>query len=70
MDALSDSTARVLDIEARQDDVLRQLEELERRLDQILAEYSPAPSSSAQPSAAPSSATLLADSAPSIAKAA
>jgi hypothetical protein len=42
MDTLSDSAARVLDIEARQDDALRQVEELERRVEQVLAEHLPA----------------------------
>jgi hypothetical protein len=42
MDALSETAIRLLDIEARQDDVLRQLEELERRIEQVLAEHLPA----------------------------
>ncbi len=41
MDSLSESTARLVDIEARQDEVLRQLDELERRIEQVLAEYAP-----------------------------
>ena len=41
MDCESDTTARILEIEARQDDALRQLAELERRVEQVLAEYLP-----------------------------
>jgi len=42
MDSLADTTARILDLEARQDEALRQLKALEQRLEQVLAEYSPA----------------------------
>ena len=38
MDSFSDSTRRILEIEARQDDALRQLEALECRIEQVLAE--------------------------------
>lgn len=38
MDSLSDSASRILEIEARQDDALRQLEALESRIEQVLAE--------------------------------
>jgi tetrahydromethanopterin S-methyltransferase subunit G len=41
MDSLAESTARLVDIEARQDELLRQLDELERRIEQVLAEYAP-----------------------------
>lgn len=37
----SDTAGRILEIEARQDEALRQLEELERRVEQVLAEYLP-----------------------------
>jgi hypothetical protein len=39
MDSRSDSAARILEIEARQDDALGQLEALERRVEAVLAEY-------------------------------
>ena len=52
MDSFSDTTRRILEIEARQDDALRELEALERRLEQVLAEYLPLPSS---PQASPAS---------------
>jgi hypothetical protein len=45
MDSISDTTRRILEIEARQDDALRELEALERRLEQVLAEYLPLASS-------------------------
>jgi hypothetical protein len=41
MDSISDTTRRILEIEARQDEALRELEALERRLEQVLAEYLP-----------------------------
>jgi hypothetical protein len=41
MELISDTTRRILEIEARQDDALRELEALERRLEQVLAEYLP-----------------------------
>ncbi len=41
MDSRSDSAARILEIEARQDDALGQLEALERRVEAVLAEYVP-----------------------------
>jgi hypothetical protein len=42
------------DIESRQDEVLRQLDELNRRLEQVLAEYgaSPRPQTDSLPKAA------------------
>ena len=43
MDTLSDTTARILDIESRQDDAIRQLIELENRLEQILRQYGGVP---------------------------
>ncbi len=49
MESFTETTARIVDIETRQDDVLRQLEILERRLEQVLAEY--APPASASPAA-------------------
>lgn len=42
MDSLSVS-ARILDIETRQDEALRQLDVLERELERVLAEHLPAP---------------------------
>ncbi len=36
-----DSAVRILDIEARQDDALRQLADLELRIEQVLAEFLP-----------------------------
>jgi len=41
MDSISDTTRRMLEIEARQDEVLRELAALERRLEQVLAECLP-----------------------------
>jgi len=41
MDRLSEAAARILDLEARQDDVLRQLEELERQVEAVLAQHLP-----------------------------
>ena len=41
MDNLNDPTAKILEIEARQDEALRQLAELERQLEQVLAQYTP-----------------------------
>jgi hypothetical protein len=41
MDSISDTTRRILEIEARQDEALRELDLLERRLEQVLAEYLP-----------------------------
>jgi hypothetical protein len=38
----SSSTSPLLDIDRRQDDVLQQLDELERRIQRVLAEYAPA----------------------------
>lgn len=37
-----EAAARILDIESRQDEVLKQLDELERRVAAVLAEYLPA----------------------------
>ena len=42
MDTLLETAARILEIESRQDDALRQLAELERRVTQVLAEFLPA----------------------------
>ena len=36
-----DTVARILDLEARQDEALRQLDELERSLDALLAQVLP-----------------------------
>ena len=41
MDSLSDSARRILEIEARQDEALKQLEALERQIEQVLAEHLP-----------------------------
>jgi len=41
MHSRSESAARILEIEARQDDALGQLEALERRVEAVLAEYVP-----------------------------
>jgi hypothetical protein len=37
MDTLTETSARILEIESRQDDALRQLAELERQIEQVLA---------------------------------
>jgi hypothetical protein len=42
MDTLLETAARISEIESRQDDALRQLAELERRIAQVLAEFLPA----------------------------
>lgn len=42
MDTLLETAARIVEIESRQDDALRQLAELERRVAQVLAEVLPA----------------------------
>ena len=39
MDSISDSANRMFEIEARQDEALQQLAELERRVEQVLAEH-------------------------------
>ena len=39
MDSLAETAARIVDIESRQDEALRQLEALERRVAQTLAEH-------------------------------
>ncbi len=49
MDSISDTTRRILEIEARQDEALRELEALERRLEQVLAEYLPMQAGSQTP---------------------
>lgn len=41
MKSLDEMNARVSEIESRQDEALRMLDELERRVDQLLAEYLP-----------------------------
>jgi tetrahydromethanopterin S-methyltransferase subunit G len=41
MAKLPETVVQMMEIEARQDEVLRQLDELERRIDQVLAEYVP-----------------------------
>jgi hypothetical protein len=46
MDSISAAARRVLDIEARQDEALRQLDLLERELERVLAEHLPAPAAS------------------------
>ena len=49
MELISDTTRRILEIEARQDDALRELEALERRLEQYwpsICRCSPASKSS------------------------
>lgn len=51
MDSISDTTRRILEIEARQDEALRELEALERRLEQVLAEYLPMQAGSQAPPA-------------------
>jgi hypothetical protein len=43
-----DTTARVVELEARQDEALRQLAELERRIDAVLAEVLPKTESRAE----------------------
>jgi hypothetical protein len=47
MDTLLETAARILEIESRQDDALRQLAELERQIAQLLAEFLPAPAQGA-----------------------
>jgi hypothetical protein len=42
MDSSSKAAARIQQIEAQQDEILRQLEELERRTESVLAEHAPA----------------------------
>jgi hypothetical protein len=44
MQRSSEAAARILEIEAQQDEVLRQLDELERRTAAVLAEHAPAAS--------------------------
>lgn len=41
MDRSSEAAARIREIDAQQDEILRQLEELERRTEMILAEHAP-----------------------------
>jgi hypothetical protein len=41
MESLAETAARILDIEARQDDALSQLAALERRIEQVLAQHLP-----------------------------
>ena len=48
-----DTTARVVELEARQDEALRQLAELERRIDAVLADLLPKNERTAETSAAP-----------------
>lgn len=43
MESSSQAAARIAEIEAQQDEILRQLEELERRTEAVLAEHAPAP---------------------------
>ena len=43
MDSLSQSGRRILEIETRQDELLRQLAALEQRIEQVLAEQTPLP---------------------------
>ena len=68
MDNLLEATARIVEIESRQDDVLRQLAELERRVEQVLAEFLPA--SPQADSGAEGSPALPASGAPPAKKAA
>lgn len=49
MDSISDTTRRILEIEARQDEALRELDALERRLEQVLAEFLPMQAGSQTP---------------------
>jgi hypothetical protein len=42
MERSSEAAARIREIEAHQDELLRQLEELERRSAAVLAQYAPA----------------------------
>ena len=49
MDSFADTAARILEIEARQDEALQQLAELERRVEQVLAAFLPTASQSAPP---------------------
>ena len=49
MDSITDTTRRILEIEARQDEALRELDALERRLQEILAEYLPLTAGSGTP---------------------
>jgi hypothetical protein len=51
MDSINDTTRRILEIEARQDEALRELGALERRLGQVLAEYLPLATGSPAPDA-------------------
>jgi hypothetical protein len=68
MDNLLEATARIVEIESRQDDVLRQLAELERRVAQVLAEFLPAAPQA--DSGAEGSPALLGSGAPPAKKAA
>lgn len=43
MERTSAAAARIREIEAQQDDLLRQLEELERRSEEVLARHLPRP---------------------------
>ncbi|MEX0678015.1 MAG: hypothetical protein WD063_13120 [Pirellulales bacterium] len=43
MDRSSEAAARIREIDAQQDEILRQLEELERRTEMVLAEHAPSP---------------------------
>ncbi|MBI3836520.1 MAG: hypothetical protein HY288_01125 [Planctomycetia bacterium] len=47
MDTLLESAARILEIESRQDAALKQLAELEERLERVLAEWLPSPAQAA-----------------------
>jgi hypothetical protein len=40
-DTIADTAARILELEKQQDDALRELEALERRIEQVLAEHLP-----------------------------
>ncbi len=52
MATLTDSAAKIQELEARQDEALRQLEELEQRIAEVLAEYAPLIAPKTPPAAA------------------
>ena len=68
MDTLIDTTARISEIESRQDDALAQLADLERRIEQVLAEFIPPAIQAA--SSGPSSPAVQANAKSSAIKAA
>jgi hypothetical protein len=59
MSESSATTASPADIEARQDDLLRQLDELEKRIARVLSEYAASGQSPARPATSPSLGGVL-----------